>query len=320
MSGEEPDGVVFPVSADGRRSTSALGQAAVSVARDGLASLHQRMRFVGRDGSEAGLDALVAAPAGCMLTAVTVTGTGVAESELSLPYRGERLRGSALLRRLEAWVTAGVIEPSCAAAIQAVAANPGWLALAALLVHDLNTSSGGPAQAHPWQDEARAAAHGGLWRIAYAPRSALGLAALLGYAAARNQPPGRGSLPDQRKPGIGVHRAARGAQHPGEIIGQIGGSAAQGAPRQQVVENRRGQRKPLGRGDGFPAQRQGQVQAVHHRLHDPAGRRTRPPAWARSIPARPAAAGTAWHSSMVLPNVSARTPGMSAGVLPCTMV
>ena len=118
MSGEEPDGVVFPVSADGRRSTSALGQAvvadalggvdpagalgagretnwrtgylahfrrlievglaskqaAVSVARDGLASLHQRMRFVGRDGSEAGLDALVAAPARCMLTAVTVTG------------------------------------------------------------------------------------------------------------------------------------------------------------------------------------------------------------------------------------------------------
>jgi hypothetical protein len=57
--------------------------------------------------------------------------------------------------------------------------------MAALLVHDLHTSGGGPAQAHPWQDEARAAAHGGLWRIAYTPRSALGLAALLGYAAAR---------------------------------------------------------------------------------------------------------------------------------------
>ena len=39
--------------------------------------------------------------------------------------------------------------------------------------------------AHPWQDEAHAAAHGGLWRIAYAPRSALGLAAALGYGAAR---------------------------------------------------------------------------------------------------------------------------------------
>ncbi len=56
--------------------------------------------------------------------------------------------------------------------------------MATLLVHDLHTG-GGPAQAHPWQDEARAAGHGGLWRIAYTPRSALGLAALLGYGAAR---------------------------------------------------------------------------------------------------------------------------------------
>ena len=56
--------------------------------------------------------------------------------------------------------------------------------MAALLVHDLNTG-GGPAHAHPWQDEAHQAAPGGLWRIAYAPRSALGLAALLGYGAAR---------------------------------------------------------------------------------------------------------------------------------------
>lgn len=55
--------------------------------------------------------------------------------------------------------------------------------MAALLVHDLHT--GGPPSAHPWQDEAHAAAHGGLWRIAYAPRSALGLAAALGYATAR---------------------------------------------------------------------------------------------------------------------------------------
>src|SRR5580704_14945996 len=542
MIGEEPTGVAFPVSADGRRSTSALGralvadalagvdpagaldagretnwrtgylahfrrlieaglvskQAAVSVARDGLASLHRRMRFVDPGGAETGLDALAAAPARCALTAVTVAGTGVAESELSLPYRGERLRGSALLRRLEAWVTAGVIEPSCAAAVQAVAANPDWLALpgrtvvalgagaevgplpvllswgarvigvdlprpviwqrvletarcsagtllvpvaqeepdrrlpeasdedlaqragvnlagdvsavaawladiegplvlgnyvyadgaanvrvasavdaltvrlqaerrdvalaflatptdvfavpaeavaqsarayaarsaaaklggwplrtlsggrllhpayppgadpgicdslvaqqgpnyalatrlqrwratvardagpavsmnvapptrtrsvtknrvlaaayagagrfgvevfepattkvlmAALLVHDLQT--GRPAAEHPWQDEAHAAAHGGLWRTAYAPRSALSLAALLGYSAARK------SLPDQRQPVVRMLRAARGGQHPGQVVGQVGGATAQGAPGQQVVQ------------------------------------------------------------------------------------
>jgi hypothetical protein len=56
--------------------------------------------------------------------------------------------------------------------------------MAALLVHDLHTG-GGPKQDHPWQDEAHAAAHGGLWRAAYAPRSALGLAAVLGYGATR---------------------------------------------------------------------------------------------------------------------------------------
>ena len=55
--------------------------------------------------------------------------------------------------------------------------------MAALLVHDLSVRT--PRHEHPWQDEAYAAAHGGLWRAAYDPRSALGLAALLGAAAAR---------------------------------------------------------------------------------------------------------------------------------------
>src|SRR6202043_3878593 len=90
---------------------------------------HRRMRVTGRDGAEAGLDELVCAPARGGLAAATVTGTGEAERELSVPYRGERLSGDALARRLEAWVSAGVIEPSCAAAVRAVAAQPGWLSL-----------------------------------------------------------------------------------------------------------------------------------------------------------------------------------------------
>ena len=79
--------------------------------------------------------------------------------------------------------------------------------MAALLVHDLHTG-GGPEQAHPWQDEAHAAAHGGMWCVPYAPRSALGLAALLGYTAARNKAQRGGSLPDQRQPRVGVLSAA----------------------------------------------------------------------------------------------------------------
>jgi hypothetical protein len=173
MSGDEPAGVVFPASADGHRSTSALGravvaealgrvdpegarsaereanwrtgylahfrrlieagltsrQAAVSVARDGLESLHQRMRVAGPGDAETGLDALVSAPSHGAIATVTVAGTGTAEGSLSIPYRGERLSGDALLRRLEAWVAAGVIEPSCADAVRTVAAHPDWLPL-----------------------------------------------------------------------------------------------------------------------------------------------------------------------------------------------
>lgn len=55
--------------------------------------------------------------------------------------------------------------------------------MAALLVHDLNATPA--AHPHPWQDEAHGAVHGGLWRTPYAPRSALGLAAVLGYTTAR---------------------------------------------------------------------------------------------------------------------------------------
>jgi hypothetical protein len=173
MSRDEVAGVVFPVSAGDRRSTSAVGRAvvadalrqvdpvgaldaeqdtnwrtgyvvhfrrlveaglaskdaAVSVARDGLESVHRQMHVAPEGGEETGLDSLLAAPAQRSVATVTVTGTGETESELSLPYHGQRLRGSALLRRLDTWAEDGVIEPSCADAVRAVAAHPEWLRL-----------------------------------------------------------------------------------------------------------------------------------------------------------------------------------------------
>jgi len=169
----ESAGVVFPASADGRRSTSALGRAVVAdalratdpagalgaehetnwrsgylvhfrrlieaglaskqawlaIARDGLGSLHARMRVAAPGEDEAGLSSLLTAPARHRFVTATVHGTGEAERELSLPYHGERLRGDALARKLDAWVTAGIIEPTCADAIRAVAAHPEWLPL-----------------------------------------------------------------------------------------------------------------------------------------------------------------------------------------------
>jgi hypothetical protein len=76
--------------------------------------------------------------------------------------------------------------------------------MAALLVYDLHagTADGagagapddagsgsaagaGAAGQPPWLDEAHAAAHGGLWRMAYTPRSALTLAAAMGFLRPR---------------------------------------------------------------------------------------------------------------------------------------
>ena len=173
MEGDATEGVVFPLSADGRRSTSAVGRAvvadalrpvdpagavgaeqeanwrsgylvhfrrlveaglpskaaALSVAREGLGSLHARMRVAGPAGKETELDAVLSAPALDSFATLSVPGSGQRETELSLPYRGERLRGDALARQLEAWVGGGVIEPSCAEAVREVAAHPEWLSL-----------------------------------------------------------------------------------------------------------------------------------------------------------------------------------------------
>ena len=170
----ETAGVLFPVAADGRRSTSALGravvadamrqvdpagalgaeqetnwrtgylthfrrlieaglaarEAALSIAGEGLGSLHGRMRAVAAPGGpETELSALVTAPAQRAFGSAEVTGMRVAESGLSLPYHGQLLRGAELARRLDSWVEAGVIEPTCAEAVRTVAAHPGWLPL-----------------------------------------------------------------------------------------------------------------------------------------------------------------------------------------------
>ncbi|WP_448611765.1 hypothetical protein [Geodermatophilus sp. URMC 60] len=104
-------------------------EAALTVADAGLASLHRRMRVAGPDGTETGLEELATVPAGRALVTAEVTGTAEPERELSLPFRGERLRGDALLRRLDAWVEGGIAEPSAAEAVRTVAAHPEWLAL-----------------------------------------------------------------------------------------------------------------------------------------------------------------------------------------------
>jgi hypothetical protein len=104
-------------------------QHALNIAADGLRSLRGRMRSVLPDGGEGELDDLLTSPARRPLRTETVAGAGEAERELALPYRGDWLRGADLARRLDAWVEADIIEPSCAEAVRTVADHPEWLSL-----------------------------------------------------------------------------------------------------------------------------------------------------------------------------------------------
>ncbi|WP_153502625.1 hypothetical protein [Cumulibacter manganitolerans] len=56
--------------------------------------------------------------------------------------------------------------------------------MAALMVHDLY--AGRPQPREPWREEAAKAVHGGLWRGPYDPRSALGIALVLGIGRNRS--------------------------------------------------------------------------------------------------------------------------------------
>jgi hypothetical protein len=109
------------------------GDAERAIASDGLASLHERMRFIGSDGADLSLAEAVES-GGADLGTEVVAGVGAVDRTFSLPYRGERLAGDALRRQLETWIERGVVEPSCAEAVRDVIANPDWLDLSDLRV------------------------------------------------------------------------------------------------------------------------------------------------------------------------------------------
>ena len=111
-----------------RRAVEAgIGEApaAHSIAADGLKAIHNEMRY---DGIPLD-DAIGTLPLAQAFHTQTVVGTEEPDTTLSIPYKGERLSGSALLDQLDAWVSHGVITSSCADAVRTVQANPEWLRL-----------------------------------------------------------------------------------------------------------------------------------------------------------------------------------------------
>ena len=100
---------------------------ALRIATDGLAAVRQHLVYV--DDDDIPLGEAFRSPGGAPLHTVTVDGEGAAEHELTVPYKGDELRGEALLGRIDGWLDAGVLEPSAAEALQAVVRNPEWLDL-----------------------------------------------------------------------------------------------------------------------------------------------------------------------------------------------
>ena len=183
------DGIVFPLDEQGRRSTTATGQAVVAlalagaddtgarsafsesswrsgypehfrrlveagvgdadrarrIAAQGIDAVHERMR-VHVDGEDRRLATWE--PAGPPLETRRVDGSAEPSREVSLPYRGERLRGDALLRQVDDWIADGVVEPTVADAVRLVIDNPDWLRCEGRLVAAVGaTSEMGPVPA-----------------------------------------------------------------------------------------------------------------------------------------------------------------------------
>ena len=112
-------------------ASAASADAARRIADDGLASMRRRMVLVDVAGDEAPLDeATVTLPAGAApFGSESVRGTADPVAELRVPVGGRELAGDELRGQLAAWVDAGVVEPSFAAAVAEVIDHPEWLAL-----------------------------------------------------------------------------------------------------------------------------------------------------------------------------------------------
>ena len=115
-------------------------EAWLTVARSGLAAVHERMRFARPDGIEVPLAAALTEPAGHQLGTTQVCGDGE-PGEFVLPYGGEQLRGDAIRRCVDGWIGAGVAEPSLAAVVDAVLAHPDWLRLDGMTVTALGAGA-----------------------------------------------------------------------------------------------------------------------------------------------------------------------------------
>ena len=108
---------------------AARPQATVASCRAGLDAAWQRTGLPARRPA-AGAAQAMATPAGAPLQTLRLRGAqDSAPARWEVPYKGRRLSGDALARRIDAWAAAGVIEPSNAQALHLARTHPEWFDL-----------------------------------------------------------------------------------------------------------------------------------------------------------------------------------------------
>ncbi|MEF3273001.1 MAG: hypothetical protein K6356_01155 [Chloroflexus sp.] len=101
----------------------------LTIATNGLAAAWQQVEFI-RDGVARPLAEAMHTRQSASIRSVELSGSGPTSIEpWSLPYRGQRLQGEALRVQIAHWEARGIIEPSCARALQRVIDHPEWLDL-----------------------------------------------------------------------------------------------------------------------------------------------------------------------------------------------
>lgn len=110
------------------------------IAGDGLAALHQSMRFR-RQGAEGSIAQALEVPRAHFLSSRVVRGQGEPESVLTLVDDDTPVTGSALSRLLDRWDAEGVAEPTAVEALRTVASRPEWLDLRDTTVVALGAAS-----------------------------------------------------------------------------------------------------------------------------------------------------------------------------------
>jgi hypothetical protein len=108
---------------------AARPKATVASCRAGLDAAWHELVFL-RDGQTLTLREAMASSAGAPLRTLRLRGTrDSAPARWEVPYKGRRLHGDALARRIDAWAAAGVIEASNAQALHLARCHPEWFDL-----------------------------------------------------------------------------------------------------------------------------------------------------------------------------------------------